>query len=248
MSDRYQGFTSTPVGKLLVKNLGLPEPDQAGAVHRGRPAGGRHRRGGRQRPAGRVAAGASRRARHRLDHASSRTSRPTRGWSSTPPASPTPPQLHGLRDFFSPKLRSLTPCPRVVVIGTPPEQVDRRRAGRPARPRGVHAEPRQGDRPRRHRPAGLRRRRGRVRRHLDPRVPPLPQVRLRLRPGDPGRRARHQDRRRGRRLDPAAGRPGRPGHRRQPRHRRADRPGAAPRRRDRGRVSTYPSSPTTCRP
>ena len=26
MSDRYQDFVSSPVGKLLVKNLGLPNP------------------------------------------------------------------------------------------------------------------------------------------------------------------------------------------------------------------------------
>lgn len=26
MSDRYQFFTSTPIGKLVVKNLGLPAP------------------------------------------------------------------------------------------------------------------------------------------------------------------------------------------------------------------------------
>src|SRR5688572_32943493 len=26
MSDRYQGFVSSPIGKLLVKNLGLPSP------------------------------------------------------------------------------------------------------------------------------------------------------------------------------------------------------------------------------
>ena len=26
MSDRYQGFVQTPIGKLLVKNLGLPNP------------------------------------------------------------------------------------------------------------------------------------------------------------------------------------------------------------------------------
>ena len=41
---------------------------------------------------------------------------------------------------------------------------------------------------------------------------------------------------RGRRLDAPAGRQGRARHRRQPRHRRADRPGAAPRRRDRRRA------------
>ncbi len=26
MSDKYQGFTQSPIGKLLVKNLGLPSP------------------------------------------------------------------------------------------------------------------------------------------------------------------------------------------------------------------------------
>ena len=26
MSDRYQGFVSSPIGRLLVKNLGLPSP------------------------------------------------------------------------------------------------------------------------------------------------------------------------------------------------------------------------------
>jgi 3-oxoacyl-[acyl-carrier protein] reductase len=32
-------------------------------------------------------------------------------------------QLSALRDFFAPLLRSLATCPRLVVIGTPPEQV-----------------------------------------------------------------------------------------------------------------------------
>ncbi len=46
MSDRYQGFVQSPIGKLLVKNLGLPapvplkryaegDPLVAGAVHTG---------------------------------------------------------------------------------------------------------------------------------------------------------------------------------------------------------------------
>ena len=28
MSDRYQGFIPRPIGKLLVKNLGLPSPTE----------------------------------------------------------------------------------------------------------------------------------------------------------------------------------------------------------------------------
>ena len=33
-------------------------------------------------------------------------------------------QLGALRDFFGPLMRSLEPCPRLVVIGTPPETVE----------------------------------------------------------------------------------------------------------------------------
>ena len=36
MTDHYQSFVSSPVGQLFVKNLGLPNPDQARAVDRGR--------------------------------------------------------------------------------------------------------------------------------------------------------------------------------------------------------------------
>ena len=57
-----------------------------------------------------------------------------------------------------PLMRSLETCPRLVVIGTPPETVGGSRAGRPAGARGLHPVARQGGRPRRHRPAGLRRR------------------------------------------------------------------------------------------
>jgi 3-oxoacyl-[acyl-carrier protein] reductase len=37
MSDRYQGFTQTPVGKLLVKNLGLPNPTKLERYTEGAP-------------------------------------------------------------------------------------------------------------------------------------------------------------------------------------------------------------------
>src|SRR3954453_18809532 len=37
MSDRYQSFTSSPVGKLLVKNLGLPDPPKLERYTEGDP-------------------------------------------------------------------------------------------------------------------------------------------------------------------------------------------------------------------
>ena len=126
-------------------------------------------------------------------------------------------------------------CPHVVVLGTPPEQV--KGAERVAQ-RALEGFTR-----------SLGKEIGRggtvqlvyvaegaeaaVDQHAG--VPALPQVGVRLRPGGPDRRPRHEEGARGHRLDQAARRQGRAGHRREPRHRRADRPGAAPRRRDRRR-------------
>ena len=36
MADRYQSLTGTPIGKLLVKNLGLPNPTPLASIRRGR--------------------------------------------------------------------------------------------------------------------------------------------------------------------------------------------------------------------
>ena len=67
MSDRYQGFVSSPIGKLLVKNLGLPSPTASSATARAtRWSTARSLVGGE----GRLAKDAARRpgrARHRLD-------------------------------------------------------------------------------------------------------------------------------------------------------------------------------------
>ena len=37
MSDRYQGFVQSPIGKLLVKNLGLPSPTPLKRYEAGAP-------------------------------------------------------------------------------------------------------------------------------------------------------------------------------------------------------------------
>ena len=84
----------------------------------------------------------------------------TRAWCSTPPASTdVATGCVAAHDFFTPAAaRSLSRCPRVVVLGTPPgATLDAGERDRPARARGLHPLARQGDRPRRHRPARLRR-------------------------------------------------------------------------------------------
>ena len=103
MTDRYQGFVQSPIGKLLVKNLGLPapvplkrytegDPLVTGTVLTGGPAG---------RP-GRLAESlpglldvlgvthAQVAGDQPDDQPDDRSPPATAAWSSTPPASPTP--------------------------------------------------------------------------------------------------------------------------------------------------------------
>ena len=123
MSDRYQGFVQTPIGKLLVKNLGLPNPVPLERYDEGEPlVDGTVAIGG----TGRLAESlpglldllgiASTAATDAADKYKCLVFDAT-GLSSTS-------ELGALRDFFTPLLRSLEPCPRVVVLGTPPESVE----------------------------------------------------------------------------------------------------------------------------
>jgi 3-oxoacyl-[acyl-carrier protein] reductase len=125
MSDRYQTFTSSPVGKLLVKNLGLPDPPKLERYTEGDPL-----------VTGTVAVG----GRGRMAESLPGLLDTLGAASSVVPGQPgdgerfkglvfdatgltDSAQLGALPEFFSPKLRSLEPNPRVVVLGTPPEQV-----------------------------------------------------------------------------------------------------------------------------
>ena len=192
MSDRYQGFVQTPIGKLLVKNLGLPNPVPLERYVDGEPlVDGTVAVGGTGRLAeslpgildllgiastavhrrGREVQGPGLR-RHRADQ----HLRALRAARLLHPAAPQP--------------RDLPPRGRARH----PAGVRRgERARGPACAGGLHPQPRQGARPRRHRPAGLRRRGGRGRHRLHPGLPALPQVRLRVRPGDPDRRHRRDE-------------------------------------------------------
>jgi len=122
MSDRYQGFVRTPVGKLLVKNLGLPNPTRLERYREGAPlVDGTVVVGG----AGRLA-GALPTILDGLGIASTTATtegQKYKGLVLDATGIKDSAGLLALQQFFTPLMRSLATCPRVVVLGTPPESV-----------------------------------------------------------------------------------------------------------------------------
>jgi 3-oxoacyl-[acyl-carrier protein] reductase len=122
MTDRYQFLAHTPVGRLLVQNLGLPNPVQLERYRDGQPLvegvvlvggapGGRLQDSVNESLTGLGIAGVEtategQRFKGLVFDASGITS--------------TADLVH-LQRFFTPVLRSLHSCGRVVVLGTPPE-------------------------------------------------------------------------------------------------------------------------------
>lgn len=121
MSDRYQGFVSTPLGKLLAKNLGLPSPTRLERYAAGAPlVDGTVALGGDGRLSGSLPTV--------LEDLGIAWSLPTAGekykalvFDAT--AITDTGGLIALQEFFTPLLRSLETCPRIVVLGTTPESV-----------------------------------------------------------------------------------------------------------------------------
>ena len=122
MTDRYQDFVSSSLGQLLVKSLGLPNPVTLERYVAGSPL-----------VDGTVVVGGTGRLVEHLPgiletldiETVTTTEADTRYrglvFDATGLADPT--RLVALRDFFSPLMRSLERCSRLVVIGTPPELV-----------------------------------------------------------------------------------------------------------------------------
>src|SRR5256714_3270478 len=125
MADRYQQFTKTPLGKFVVPKLGLPNPATLRRYKPGQPAlegpallgaapGGRLEKTLRDQLADAgievVTSAADRHAALVFD-----------ATGVTDPA-----RLREVYDFFHPVIRSVGPSGRVVIFGTPPEQVEGR--------------------------------------------------------------------------------------------------------------------------
>ena len=122
MSDFYQGFTQSAIGKQVTKLLGLPTPAKLDRYVEGAPlVDGTVAVGGRGRLADElVGILDSLGIASTTDTAGDTTFKglvlDATGLTSTS-------DLVALRDFFTPLMRRLDRCPRVVVIGTPPELV-----------------------------------------------------------------------------------------------------------------------------
>ncbi len=123
MTDKYQGFVSSPIGKLLVKNLGLPNPTKLDRYTAGDPlVDGTVLVGGRGRLIESLPglldvlgiASASAQAEGEK----------YKGLVFDATGIRTVEELVELQAFFTPVLRSLKSCARVVVIGTPPALVE----------------------------------------------------------------------------------------------------------------------------
>ncbi|MBI2244472.1 MAG: 3-oxoacyl-ACP reductase [Nocardioides sp.] len=123
MSDFYQGFTQSAIGRQVTKLLGLPTPARLERYVEGAPlVDGTVAVGGRGRLAESLAG--------ILDSLGITAATPAgdsdatyKGLVLDATCLTSSDQLVELRDFFTPLLRRLDPCPRVVVLGTPPERV-----------------------------------------------------------------------------------------------------------------------------
>ena len=121
MSDRYQAFTSSPIGKLLVKNLGLPAPVKLERWTEGAPL-----------VDGTVLVGGDGRLGKAItttldDLGIANASAAVEGqrykglvFDATGLAGSS--ELVQLQEFFTPLIRSLEKCARVLVVGTLPDR------------------------------------------------------------------------------------------------------------------------------
>ncbi|WP_107774533.1 3-oxoacyl-ACP reductase [Nocardioides sediminis] len=122
MSDRYQGFVSSPIGKPLAKFVGLPNPTRLERWTEGSPL-----------VTGTVLTGGVGRLAHDLPATLGELGI---GSATTPVDGETykalvfdatgiteSSGLVALQEFFTPLMRRLDRCPRVVVLGTTPESV-----------------------------------------------------------------------------------------------------------------------------
>ena len=120
MSDRYQFFTQTPVGRFAVKNLGLPDPvplerwtEGAALVDGTVVLGG----------SGRLHEGLAA-ALDGLGVAATREAsegQTYKGLVFDATGITSSAGLVALQEFFTPLIRRLAACSRIVVLGTPPE-------------------------------------------------------------------------------------------------------------------------------
>ena len=121
MSDRYQSFSASPIGKILVKNLGLPSPVKLDRWSEGAPfLDGVAVVGGNGRLGDAIATALKNLSVESVSDIAEGEKYKALIFDATGIASVS--DLVALQEFFTPKLRSLKSCARVVVLGTNPTQ------------------------------------------------------------------------------------------------------------------------------
>jgi 3-oxoacyl-[acyl-carrier protein] reductase len=119
MSDRYQGFVQNPIGKLLVKNLGLPNPVVLDRYEEGAPlVDGIVLVGGAGAIAPRLPGVLDGLGIANEELAADGATYKGLVFDATGIESSS--DLVQLQEFFTPLMRSLETCARIVVIGTNP--------------------------------------------------------------------------------------------------------------------------------
>lgn len=121
MSDRYQAFSASPIGKILVKNLGLPSPVKLDRWKDGSPfLNGVAVVGGNGRLGDAIAAALSALSVQTVADIAEGEKYKALVFDAT--GITCTDELVELQAFFTPKLRSLQSCARVIVLGTTPTQ------------------------------------------------------------------------------------------------------------------------------
>ena len=123
MSDAYQAFTASAIGKLFVKNLGLPAPVKLDRWHEGAPlVDGTVALGGTGRLVDPIRTALERLAIPHTDEVGE--GQKLKGLVFDATGCRTPADLIALQEFFTPKLRSLQTSSRVLVLGGVPEALE----------------------------------------------------------------------------------------------------------------------------
>lgn len=121
MSDRYQSFSASPIGKILVKNLGLPSPVKLDRWKEGTPVlDGTAVVGGNGRLGEAIATALANLSVTTVADIAEGEKYKALVFDATGIKDVA--SLVDLQQFFTPKLRSLKSCARVVVLGTNPAQ------------------------------------------------------------------------------------------------------------------------------
>lgn len=123
MSDRYQKFTTSPLGRPLVKRLGLPEPTPLRRYRPGEPViKGPVLTGGE----GRLGTAISDTLNELYAQVHAERSDDTRYAALIFDATgiTSSDQLHTLYTFVAATIRQVDTCGRLIVLGTPPEEAD----------------------------------------------------------------------------------------------------------------------------